>query len=252
VCILLNELATLIFFMLVLVLMPLSLGYPFWPVSCKESRAGQLVLSVCHTVQAALLPVLFVFFLLFPLAPLLWFWQPEGGWVALDPLVARPPALSDLPSWPCWLVQSMWLLLCGGAYQLLLRAPSTGAFKPRCCGSGLIQTVSGLLSGKHVVWTMAIDPCVGGVVRFCYCHRRSCGCIGELLVAVWLPGFAAWPLAFALVYARGLPLDEAVAWWTVTVASVLFLMFHAVRLGKTYWTNCPVVVESRAAPRGLQ
>mmetsp|Transcript_61045 Transcript_61045/g.189089 ORF Transcript_61045/g.189089 Transcript_61045/m.189089 type:complete len:186 (+) Transcript_61045:131-688(+) len=180
--------------------------------------------------------------LLLPAAPALWWWWPDGGWLTLEPLGVRAPSGVPMPPWPFWVVQAVWAALCAGAVELLWRAPRTGAFAPACVGKwGLLQ-ILGLITGRSVVWRRGIDRAVGAGVHWCYRRRRTCGCLGEIVLTLWLLGFALWPLAVPATCLGGdnSP-GELAAWWGVAALAALFFTFHAVRIGGAYWHEEPFV-----------
>uniref|UniRef100_A0A7S4SMX1 PARP n=1 Tax=Alexandrium monilatum TaxID=311494 RepID=A0A7S4SMX1_9DINO len=236
----LHELATALFLAVVLaVIMPLSLAYPCWPQTCKDSWTGRGLIRLCHCVQTLVMPALLALALFLVAAPSVWWWWPQGGWLALGPLRVQGPADVPMPPWSFWVGQATWFILCAGAAQLLARAPRTGAFAPACLEPSQLQEAVGLLTGSSVVWRRGIDRVVGAIVWWSYRHRRTCCFLGEFVLAAWLFAFALWPLVVPALGAGGRPLGQALAWWGIAALVALFFMFHAVRIGKAYWRREP-------------
>jgi len=234
ICLLLNELALLLAVLLaVLVFIPLTFGNGL----CPAWSRWRWLLSGVHVLQAlTALPLMVLGLLLLHAPAVVYLCLAVGirreafGVELLQGSTMALGALAEAP-WVLWLCQVVWILVFAGAAHLLAIGPlSRGAYRP-CRGAGVLAAEAcGTLTGHSLIWTHGLDPLLGAGVRCCYRHRRTCGCLGELGLALQLFIFLAWPLLLPFLCA---PTDSTrlIIWWISAAAVLTFLLVHGGILG---------------------
>jgi hypothetical protein len=232
----LHELCTLIYLAMVV---PLTFGYAFWPASCRSSKAGRRVRNVGNVLQALTFPLLLGLVTALTLAPSLLYWQPEEGWLNFDQLEIQSPARRSMPTWIFWVGQGALLIPTAGILQLLGKSHKVG-YNPLRGFAGILWETLGLLTGHALLWKFT-DGCLGACVRFCYRHRRTCICLGEIVLSIGVIAFFTWPLGLPLMLLQDSDtLGRKTMLWTAASLGSCVLLFHAVRITKKFWGSTTV------------
>ena len=96
-----------------------------------------------------------------------------------------------------------------------------------CQGVGLFCWFSLIGDRNHGIWR-CLGPVLGAPSRWCYEHRKNCGCLGEVLLVPILGAWVAWPAAIPIV--AGEPYL-----WLVAGPLMIYLLFHGVRIVRASW-----------------
>lgn len=252
---LVHELSMLIY---LLVVLPLSFGFAFWPARLRvgafksrkdpeSSKFGRRAHNICNVFQALTFPFVLSILIACAAAPSLYRWQPEQGWLQLSPLEVHPPARVALPMWTFWLGQVLLAMIGLAVLELLARSQKVG-YNPLRGFAGILFELVGLVTGHAILWRVT-DACTGAYVRCCYHNRRTCGCLGEVGLAIGVIAFFTWPMSVPACYLQeGDAFGKVLAWWLgASVVSCVFL-FHAIRITKKFWSAAPERTPSHAVP----
>lgn len=229
----LHELATLLYLLHILfIVLPLTFGRPCWTKGPPSSSLGKAALTCGHVVQALLLPAMIGFSAVLGVVPTVCW----SLWLIKSVVHVRLPWTS-LPEWPWLIGQIIWLLGYSGALQLLYKTSGDGSFNPSKGARWILFQTWALLQGTSIIWTHGIDPLVRETVRCSYRHRRTCGCLGELMLAMQLILLTTWPIIVAIFLAPRASLGLAVALFIGAGMLSTFLAVHAVRITKANWAH---------------